>query len=106
MGDGATDSLMRHTEIALQRPVTTVVTFVALALVGLIASRLLPLEKFPRRSYRIGFRCEDRLFVARLDDTALLCLHNNGIAASVRKILPYGSRAPGLQRQGSARGTA
>ena len=38
---------MRHTEIALQRPVTTVVVFVALALVGLIASRLLPLEKFP-----------------------------------------------------------
>ena len=38
---------MRHTQIALQRPVTTVVVFVALALVGLIASRLLPLEKFP-----------------------------------------------------------
>jgi HAE1 family hydrophobic/amphiphilic exporter-1 len=38
---------MRHTEIALSRPVTTVVTFVALALVGLIAARLLPLEKFP-----------------------------------------------------------
>ena len=38
---------MRHTEFALQRPVTTIVTFVALALVGLIASRLLPLEKFP-----------------------------------------------------------
>ena len=38
---------MKHTEIALQRPVTTVVVFVALALVGLIASRLLPLEKFP-----------------------------------------------------------
>jgi HAE1 family hydrophobic/amphiphilic exporter-1 len=38
---------MKHTEFALQRPVTTVVTFVALALVGLIASRLLPLEKFP-----------------------------------------------------------
>ena len=38
---------MRHTEFALRRPVTTVVTFVALALVGLIASRLLPLEKFP-----------------------------------------------------------
>jgi len=34
-------------EFALGRPVTTVVTFVALALVGLIASRLLPLEKFP-----------------------------------------------------------
>jgi len=38
---------MKHTEIALERPVTTVVVFVALALVGLIASRLLPLEKFP-----------------------------------------------------------
>ena len=38
---------MKHTEIALKRPVTTVVAFVALALVGLIASRLLPLEKFP-----------------------------------------------------------
>ncbi|MDH4107810.1 MAG: efflux RND transporter permease subunit [Gammaproteobacteria bacterium] len=38
---------MRHTEIALHRPVTTVVVYVALALVGLIASRLLPLEKFP-----------------------------------------------------------
>ncbi len=38
---------MKHTEIALRRPVTTVVIFVALALVGLIASRLLPLEKFP-----------------------------------------------------------
>ena len=38
---------MKHTEIALRRPVTTVVVFAALALVGLIASRLLPLEKFP-----------------------------------------------------------
>ncbi len=38
---------MKHTEIALKRPVTTVVVFVALALVGLIATRLLPLEKFP-----------------------------------------------------------
>ncbi len=38
---------MRHTEFALRRPVTTVVVFVALALTGLIASRLLPLEKFP-----------------------------------------------------------
>jgi len=38
---------MKHTEISLRRPVTTVVVFVALALVGLIASRLLPLEKFP-----------------------------------------------------------
>jgi HAE1 family hydrophobic/amphiphilic exporter-1 len=38
---------MKHTEVALHRPVTTVVIFVALALVGFIASRLLPLEKFP-----------------------------------------------------------
>jgi hydrophobic/amphiphilic exporter-1 (mainly G- bacteria), HAE1 family len=38
---------MKHTELALRRPVTTVVVFVALALTGLIASRLLPLEKFP-----------------------------------------------------------
>ena len=38
---------MRHTEISLARPVTTMVFFVALALIGLIASRLLPLEKFP-----------------------------------------------------------
>jgi len=38
---------MKHTELAMRRPVTTVVTFVAMALVGLIASRLLPLEKFP-----------------------------------------------------------
>ena len=38
---------MKHTEIALRRPVTTIVTFVALSLIGLLASRLLPLEKFP-----------------------------------------------------------
>ena len=38
---------MKHTEIALRRPVTTFVVFVALALIGIIASRLLPLEKFP-----------------------------------------------------------
>jgi len=38
---------VKHTEISLHRPVTTIVVFVALALIGLIASRLLPLEKFP-----------------------------------------------------------
>ncbi len=38
---------MKHTELALKRPVTTIVVFVALAMTGLIASRLLPLEKFP-----------------------------------------------------------
>ena len=42
---------MKHTEIALLRPVTTVVVFVALALVGLIASRLLPvLRECSRRT--------------------------------------------------------
>ena len=41
------DPIMKHTEIALRRPITTFVFFVALALIGLIASRLLPLEKFP-----------------------------------------------------------
>jgi len=38
---------MKHTEVALRRPVTTIVVFVALALIGLLASKLLPLEKFP-----------------------------------------------------------
>jgi len=38
---------MKHTEVALRRPVTTIVVFVALALIGLLAARLLPLEKFP-----------------------------------------------------------
>lgn len=38
---------MKHTQIAIRRPVTTIVIFVALSLIGLIASRLLPLEKFP-----------------------------------------------------------
>ncbi len=38
---------MKHTEFALRRPVTTVMTFVALALIGLVSVRLLPLEKFP-----------------------------------------------------------
>ncbi|NQV87278.1 MAG: efflux RND transporter permease subunit, partial [Woeseiaceae bacterium] len=38
---------MKHTELALRRPVTTVVVFVALSLVGLLAAKLLPLEKFP-----------------------------------------------------------
>ncbi len=38
---------MKHTEVALRRPVTTIVVFVALSLIGLLASKLLPLEKFP-----------------------------------------------------------
>jgi HAE1 family hydrophobic/amphiphilic exporter-1 len=38
---------MNHTELALRRPVTTVMFFIALALIGLVSVRLLPLEKFP-----------------------------------------------------------
>jgi HAE1 family hydrophobic/amphiphilic exporter-1 len=36
-----------HTELALRRPVTTLMVFLATAAVGLIAARLLPLEEFP-----------------------------------------------------------
>jgi HAE1 family hydrophobic/amphiphilic exporter-1 len=36
-----------HTDIALRRPITTVMVFLALTLIGLIATRLLPLEQFP-----------------------------------------------------------
>ena len=38
---------MVHTSIALRRPVTTAMLFIALVLVGLISLRLLPLEEFP-----------------------------------------------------------
>jgi len=38
---------MLHTSTALQRPVTTAMTFIALVLIGLIALHLLPLEEFP-----------------------------------------------------------
>ena len=38
---------MVHTEIALRRPITTLMVFLALAAIGLIAGRLLPLEEFP-----------------------------------------------------------
>ncbi len=38
---------MRHTEVALRRPVTTLMVFLAIAAIGLIAGRLLPLEEFP-----------------------------------------------------------
>jgi HAE1 family hydrophobic/amphiphilic exporter-1 len=38
---------MRHTEIALRRPVTTVMIFLAVLAVGLISARLLRLENFP-----------------------------------------------------------
>jgi HAE1 family hydrophobic/amphiphilic exporter-1 len=38
---------MKHTAFALRRPVTTVMSFAAVAMIGLMAARLLPLEQFP-----------------------------------------------------------
>ncbi len=38
---------MKHTEFSLRRPVTITMIFAALAAIGLISSRLLPLEEFP-----------------------------------------------------------
>ncbi|WP_405222129.1 efflux RND transporter permease subunit [Lentisalinibacter sediminis] len=38
---------MRHTEFSLRRPVTVTMIFAALVGIGLISSRLLPLEQFP-----------------------------------------------------------
>ena len=43
---------MRHTEVALKRPVTTLMVFLAIAAIGLISSRLLPLEEFPAITYQ------------------------------------------------------
>ena len=42
---------MIHTNAALRRPVTTVMLFVALLVIGLIAARLLPLEQLPDISF-------------------------------------------------------
>ena len=38
---------MKHAETALRRPVTTLMITIALALIGLVGARLLPLEQFP-----------------------------------------------------------
>jgi HAE1 family hydrophobic/amphiphilic exporter-1 len=38
---------MLHSRFALRRPVTTLMTFIAVSLIGLIATSLLPLELFP-----------------------------------------------------------
>ena len=38
---------MKHTELSLRRPVSTVMVFAALAMIGAMAARLLPLEQFP-----------------------------------------------------------
>jgi HAE1 family hydrophobic/amphiphilic exporter-1 len=38
---------MKHTELALRRPIATMMVFLALSAIGVIATRLLPLENFP-----------------------------------------------------------
>ncbi|NNF66456.1 MAG: efflux RND transporter permease subunit, partial [Gammaproteobacteria bacterium] len=38
---------MKHTALALRRPIGTIMVFLALGVVGIIGSRLLPLEEFP-----------------------------------------------------------
>lgn len=38
---------MKHTEVALRRPVTTVMVCLAAGLIGIISTKLLPLERFP-----------------------------------------------------------
>src|SRR5688500_4774574 len=42
---------MVHTDFALRRPVTTLMTFAAVAVIGLVSSRLLPLEQYPDVSF-------------------------------------------------------
>src|SRR5579871_252684 len=42
---------MGHTELALRRPVTTLMAFLAVAAVGLIGGALLPLEEFPALTF-------------------------------------------------------
>ena len=42
---------MVHTDFSLRRPVTTLMTFVAVSLIGIISTTLLPLELFPDIRY-------------------------------------------------------
>src|SRR5688572_33420963 len=42
---------MVHTDFALRRPVTTLMTFAAVTVIGLVSSRLLPLEQYPNVSF-------------------------------------------------------
>ncbi len=46
---------MIHTDFALRRPVTTLMTFAAVAVIGLVAARLLPLEQYPNISFPFMF---------------------------------------------------
>jgi HAE1 family hydrophobic/amphiphilic exporter-1 len=40
-----------HTDFALRRPVTTLMAFAAVAVIGLVSSRLIPLEQYPDVSF-------------------------------------------------------
>ncbi len=51
---------MSMTEISIKRPVTTMMVFVSLVVVGFIATRLVPLEYFPDISFPRGI-CSDPL---------------------------------------------
>jgi hypothetical protein len=42
---------MRHTDFAMRRPVTVLMAFIALVMVGLVAMHLLPVEQFPDVSF-------------------------------------------------------
>ena len=42
---------MVHTDFALRRPVSTLMAFAAVAVIGIVASRLLPLEQYPDVSF-------------------------------------------------------
>ena len=42
---------MVHTDFALRRPITTLMVFAAVAVIGLVSSRLLPLEQYPDVSF-------------------------------------------------------
>jgi hydrophobic/amphiphilic exporter-1 (mainly G- bacteria), HAE1 family len=42
---------MVHTDFALRRPVTTLMAFAAVAVIGIVSSRLLPLEQYPDISF-------------------------------------------------------
>jgi hydrophobic/amphiphilic exporter-1 (mainly G- bacteria), HAE1 family len=42
---------MVHTDFALRRPITTLMVFAAVAVIGIVSSRLLPLEQYPDVSF-------------------------------------------------------
>ena len=42
---------MKHTEFSLRRPITTLMVFAAAAMIGIVSSRLIPLEQYPDVSF-------------------------------------------------------